>query len=107
MKYKIGDEVILTGELYYTANDIKPKSYAKDIKTKVTRIAQGTRHPYNTTGDRGWCDEKSLTPVSEPVVKKEIEIELIDKDNLIEYIKSHPDDVIIMNGSQVKEVFNL
>lgn len=107
MKYKIGDEVILTGELYYTANDIKPKAYAKDIKTKVTRIAQGTRHPYNTTGDRGWCDEKSLTPVNEPIVKKEVEIELIDKDSLIDYLKEHEDKIIMINEKQLKEVLGI
>ena len=106
MKYKIGDKVILTGELYYTSNDLKPKSYIKDKHTEVTRISFGARHPYNTTGDLGWCDEKSLTK-DEPVVKKEIEIELIDKDDLIGYIKEHPDKVIIMNGEQVKEVFGL
>ena len=37
----------------------------------------------------------------------EVEIELIDKDNLIEYIKEHPDKVVIMNGEQLKDVFNL
>ena len=107
MKYKIGDEVILNGELYYTANDIKPKSYAKDIKTKVTRIAPGTRHPYNTTGDRGWCDEKSLSPIIEPVVKKEVEIELIDKDSLIDYLKEHDDKIIMINEKQLKDVLGL
>lgn len=106
MKFKIGDKVILTGELYYSSNDLKPKSYIKDKHTTITRIASGSRHPYNTTGDLGWCDEKSLTK-DESVVKKEIEIELIDKDGLIEYIKEHPDNVIIMNGSQVKDVFGL
>ena len=106
MKFKIGDKVILTGDLYYSSNDLKPTSYVKNRHTQITRIANGARHPYNTIGDLGWCDEKSLT-LDEPVVKKEIEIELIDKDNLIDYIKEHPDDVIIMNGSQVKDVFGL
>lgn len=106
MKYKIGDKVILTGELYYTSNDLKPTSYVKDKHTTITRIAVGTRHPYNTTGDLGWCDEKSLTK-DEPVVKKEVEIELIDKDDLIEYIKEHPDKVVLMNGEQLKDVFGL
>lgn len=106
MKFKIGDKVILTGELYYSSNDLKPRSYVKDKHTTITRISEGSRHPYNTTGDLGWCDEKSLT-LDEPVVKKEIEINLIDKDGLIDYIKEHPDDVIIMNGKQVKDVFNL
>lgn len=106
MKFKIGDKVILTGELYYTSNDLKPTSYVKGKHTTITRIAVGTRHPYNTTGDLGWCDEKSLTK-DEPVVKKEVEIELIDKDDLIGYIKEHPDKVVLMNGEQLKDVFGL
>lgn len=107
MKYKIGDKVIITGELYYSSNDIKPTSYVKDKKTTITRIAQGSRHPYNSTGDLGWCDEKSIKLQEEPVVKKEVEIELIDKDDLIGYIKEHPENIVVMNGQQLKDVFNL
>lgn len=106
MKYKIGDKVILTGELYYSSNATKPTSYVKDRHTQITRIQEGARHPYNTTGDLGWCDEKSLAK-DEPVVKKEIEIELIDKEDLIGYIKEHPEDIVVMNGQQFKDVFNL
>lgn len=105
MKYKIGDEVILTGNLYYTANDTKPRSSVKDVKTKVTRIAPGTKHPYNTTGDLGWCDESSLTPVAP--VKKEVEIELIDKESLIDYLKDHEDKIIMINEKQLKDVLGL
>lgn len=107
MKYKIGDKVIITGDLYYSSNDIKPTSYVKDKKTTITRIAQGSRHPYNSTGDLGWCDEKSIKLQEEPVVKKEVEIELIDKDDLIGYIKEHPENIVVMNGQQLKDVFNL
>lgn len=107
MKYKIGDDVILTGELYYSSNDLKPRSYVKDKRTKVTRISPGARHPYNTTGDLGWCDEKSLTLVSEPVIKKEVEIELIDKEDLIDYLKEHEDKIIMINEKQLKEVLGL
>ena len=32
---------------------------------------------------------------------------VIDKDKLIDYIKEHPEDVVIMNGKQLKEVFKL
>lgn len=106
MKYKIGDEVILTGELYYSSNDTKPRSYAKDIRTNVTRISPGARHPYNTTGDRGWCDEKSLTPVNE-IVKKEVEIELIDKESLIDYLKEHEDKIVMINARELKDVLGL
>lgn len=106
MKYRVGDKVILTGELYYSSNATKPTSYAKDKHTTVTRIAVGSRHPYNTTGDLGWCDEKSLTP-EEPIVKGEIEVQLIDKQDIIKYIKDHPEDVLVMNGKQVMDVFDL
>ena len=106
MKFKIGDKVILTGELYYSSNDLKPRSYIKDKHTQITRISEGSRHPYNTTGDLGWCDEKSLT-LDEPIVKKEVEITLVDKDNLIDYIKEHPDDVMVMNGKQLKDVLGI
>ena len=106
MKYKIGDKVIITGELYYSSNDLKPKSYVKDRHTQITRVVAGTRHPYNSTGDLGWCDEKSITPEETPVTK-EIEVTLIDKDDLIGYVKDHPDDIVIMNGKQFKDVFGL
>lgn len=107
MKYKIGDKVIITGELYYTSNDLKPKSYIENKKTTITRVVSGTRHPYNSTGNLGWCDEKSIKLQEEPVVKKEVEIELIDKDDLIGYIKEHPENIVVMNGQELKDVFNL
>lgn len=103
MKFRVGDKVILTGELYYSSNDLKPTSYVKERHTIVTRVAVGSRHPYNTTGDLGWCDEKSLKLESE-IIKKEIECTLVDKDNLIEYIENHPEDYLFINGKQLKEV---
>ena len=45
--------------------------------------------------------------LDDPKEKYEVEIELIDKDNVIDYIKEHPDKVVIMNGEQLKDVFNL
>ena len=107
MKYKIGDKVIITGELYYSSNDLKPTSYVKDKKTTITRIAQGARHPYNSTGDLGWCDEKSIKYQEEPLVKKEVEIELIDKTSLIDYLKEHEDKIVMINEKQLKDVLGL
>ena len=72
----------------------------------MTRISPGARHPYNTTGDRGWCDEKSLTPVNE-IVKKEVEIELIDKESLIDYLKEHEDKIVMINARELKDVLGL
>ena len=107
MKYKVGDKVIVTGELYYSSNDTKPSGYVKDKKTTITRIAIGSRHPYNTIGDLGWCDEKSIKYQEEPVVKKEVEIELIDKESLIDYLKEHEDKIVMINAKQLKDVLGL
>ena len=107
MKYRVGDKVIITGELYYSSNDTKPASYVKDKHTTITRVAVGSRHPYNSTGDLGWCDEKSIRYEEEPVVKKEVEIELIDNEGLIEYLKTHKDKIIMINEKQLKDVLGL
>lgn len=107
MKYKIGDKVIITGELYYSSNDIKPRSYIKDKYTTITRVSEGARHPYNSTGDLGWCDEKSIRYQEEPITKKEVEIELIDKEGLIDYLSKHEDKIIMINEKQLKEVLGL
>lgn len=107
MKYKIGDKVIITGELYISSNATKPSSYVKDKKTTITRVASGSRHPYNSTGDLGWCDEKSIKLQNDSVVKKEVEIELVDKDNLIDYLKTHSDKIIMINEKELKDVLGL
>ena len=107
MKYKIGDKVIITGELFISSNALKPTSYVKNKHTTITRVATGSRHPYNSTGDLGWCDEKSITLENEPVVKKEVEIELIDKESLIDYLKTHSDKIIMINEKQLKDVLGL
>ena len=64
-EFNIGDTVIVTGPLYYRANDTKANGYAKGKRTKITRKldAKSYRHPYNTTGDYGWCDASSLKKV--------------------------------------------
>ena len=60
MKFKIGDKVILNGYIYVSSNASTPTRKITNKITNVTRIATGSRHPYNTTGDLGWCDESSL-----------------------------------------------
>ena len=62
-KFNIGDEVILNGPIYVSSNATTPANTIKNKKTKITRKNQGSAHPYNTTGDLGWCDESSLTKV--------------------------------------------
>lgn len=107
MKFKIGDKVIINGNLYKSSNATTPTSYVKNKVTNITRIAKGAKHPYNTTGDLGWMDEKDIKLYENPEKKYEVEVELIDKDKLIDYIKEHPDKVVVMDGKQIKEVFGL
>lgn len=106
MKFKIGDKVLLRKgkPLYKSSTSVIATSFVKEDKiTYITRVAPNTKHPYNTTGDLGWCDESSLTLEGE-VVKKEVECTLVDKDGLIDYIENHPDDYLFINGKQLKEV---
>lgn len=109
MKYKIGDKVKLVkgSPLYKSSNSVIATSFVKEDKvTYIARIAIGTKHPYNTTGDLGWMNESDIKLVDEKE-KYEVEVELIDKDDLIGYIKDHSDDVIVINGEQLKKVFKL
>ena len=109
MKYKIGDKVKLTkgSPLYKSSNSVIATSFVKEDKvTYITRIAIGTKHPYNTTGDLGWMNESDIKSVEEKETYS-VDCEIIDKDDLIGYIKDHPDDVIVINGEQLKRVFKL
>lgn len=62
-KFNIGDEVILDGPIYASSDASSPANYISDRRTNITRKNPGSAHPYNTTGDLGWCDESSLTKV--------------------------------------------
>ena len=109
MKFAIGDKVKLKKgiPLYKSSNSIIATSFLKDDKiTYITRYAVGTKHPYNTTGDLGWINESDIESLEEKE-KYEVEIELIDKDHLVEYIKTHDDKIILMDSKQFKDVFDL
>lgn len=107
MKFKIGDKVIINGKLYKSSNSLIASSSVNNKITYITRVASGAKHPYNTTGDLGWMDESSIKLYEEPTKKYEVEVELIDKDKLIDYIKEHPDKVVVMDGKTLKDVFGL
>lgn len=109
MKYKIGDKVKLkkNAPLYKSSNALLSSSKVKEEKiTYITRIADGARHPYNTTGDLGWMNESDISLYEEPIddQKYEMEIELVDINGLIDYLKEHPNKVIIMDGDKLLEV---
>lgn len=65
-KFNIGDEVIINGPLYTSANADRPNGNVSNKQTVITRKVCGTAHPYNTTGDLGWMDESSITKYIKP-----------------------------------------
>lgn len=65
-KFNIGDEVIVNGPLYVSSNASGSTGYVKNKRTRITRKAPGTAHPYNTTGDLGWMNESSIQAVNVP-----------------------------------------
>ena len=107
MKFKIGDKVILNGYIYVSSNATTPSCKITNKVTNITRIAKGSRHPYNTTGDLGWCDESSLKLYEDPEKKYEVEIELTDKSGLIDYLKNHEDKIIMIDSKELKDILGL
>lgn len=106
MKFKIGDKVIINGYLYKSSNATTPSGSVKNKITNITRTANGSKHPYNTTGDLGWMNESSIK-LYEDEKKYECEIELIDNDGLIEYLKTHKDKIIMMDSEDLKRILGL
>lgn len=109
MKYKIGDKVILKKgtPLYKSSNATSSSSKTtKEVITNITRIATGSKHPYNTTGDLGWCDEVYIT-LYDKEKKYEVEIELTDKSGLIDYLKNNPNKIVMIDSEELKKVLGL
>ena len=106
MKYKIGDKVIINGYLYKSSNATSPSGSVKNKVTYITRTANGSKHPYNTTGDLGWMDESAIKLYQDDK-KYEVEIELTDKNGLIDYLKSNPDKIIMIDSKELKDVLGL
>ena len=109
MKYKIGDKVKLQKgtPLYKSSNATTSTSKTtKEIVTNITRIATGSKHPYNTTNDLGWCDEKYISLYNQEK-KYEGELTLIDLNGLVDYLKDNNDKVLVLSSEQLKKVLGL
>lgn len=68
-EFKLGDAVLINGDLYKSSMADYASGYIKDRVTKITRIASGAKHPYNTTGDLGWMNESDIKPYEAEVLK--------------------------------------
>lgn len=104
MKFKIGDKVILNGYIYASSNATTPARKITNKVTNITRIAKGSKHPYNTTGDLGWCDESSLKLYEEPQKEYKGELTLIDENGLIDYLKEHDDKILVLSSKQLMDL---
>ena len=103
MKFKIGDKVVLNGYIYVSSNAKTPSRKISNKITNITRIASGSKHPYNTTGDLGWCDETSLK-LYEEEKKYEGELTLIDKNGLVDYLMEHDDKILVLSSKQLLDI---
>lgn len=78
-KFNIGDKVTISGSLYTSSNADSPAGKVTNKVTNITRIAEGAKHPYNTTGDLGWMDESDITAYTEPETPAVEEFKVGDK----------------------------
>ena len=68
-KFEIGDKVVITGDLYKSSMAESASGYIKDKVTYITRYAEGSLHPYNTSGDLGWMNEDAIEKYDGEVLK--------------------------------------
>lgn len=70
-KYKVGDKVIIDGQLYGNSDGGNPGQIVHNKITTITRVATGHLYPYNTTGDLGWMAEACVKLYVEPTQQPE------------------------------------
>lgn len=63
-KFKVGDKVIISGNLYKSSTSKNPSGKVLNKETVITRVVDAL-HPYNTTGDLGWMDESDIKLIDE------------------------------------------
>ena len=64
-KFKIGDKVSITGNLYSSPTSSTVIGKANNAITSIGKIEAGA-HPYNTAESLGWVDEASVSTYVEP-----------------------------------------
>lgn len=69
-KFNIGDKVVINGPLYTSSNAVTAAGSVSNKVTVITKKAEGTAHPYNTTGNLGWMNEANITKYIEPTPVK-------------------------------------
>lgn len=110
MKFNKGDKVFLKKgiPLYKSSTASSPNSYNdKDRITYITRISEGSKHPYNSTGDLGWMNESDIKLYEEPTKEYKGELTLIDLNGLVGYLKDNNDKVLVLSSEQLKKVLGL
>ena len=107
MKFRVGDKVIINGNLYVSSNALKPSGSVKNKITYITRIVKGALHPYNTTGDLGWMNESDIKLYKEEETTYKGELTLIDLNGLVDYLKDNNDKVLVLSSEQLKKVLGL
>lgn len=65
-KFKEGDKVVINGPLYISSTAKNSNGNVSNKVTTITLIAKNTAHPYNTTGNLGWMNEKDIKLYEEP-----------------------------------------
>lgn len=60
LKFSVGQDVVINGQLYGTSDGDNPGGKVENVQTKITRAVSGKPFPYNTTNDLGWISEESI-----------------------------------------------
>ena len=109
-KFKIGDKVIINGNLYTSSNASSPAGKVSNKTTNITRYAEGAAHPYNTTGDLGWMNESDIkaysSTVSTGTIKKGSKVKFTGTKSysgikLADWTHNSTFDVIEVSGDRV------
>lgn len=126
-KFKVGDKVVINGNLYTSSSAKSPAGSVSNKTTNITRYAAGSAHPYNTTGDLGWMNESDIKlagsepakPASNPIVKGSrvkftgtksysgIRLASWTKNSIFDVIEVSGDRVVIGKGTAVTAAVNM